>query len=39
MLRTAVLFINAANAPLAPEHAVVHVVFVKTGAEPGRGAS
>jgi len=26
-----VLFVNAANAPLAAEHAVVHVVFVKAG--------
>src|SRR4029079_1336202 len=35
MLGTAVLFINAANAPLAAEHAVVHVPFVKAGTEPG----
>src|SRR6185369_5736778 len=35
MLGAAAFFVDATNAPFAAEHAVVHVVFVKTGAEPG----
>ena len=34
MFGTAMLFVNAANPPLAAEHAVVHVVFVKAELSP-----